>query len=302
LHYQVLEPVHLEFNVYDDSNNLVRVFSRDYTDPVSDLITWDGKDTSGRVVPDGQYRLAVFNYDFFVKVDTTPPSVSAAFDSIKIYQDPIEKGGEFHAHLSLFGLATDINIKKWLIESGEGDNPQAWTMFSEGSDDLADVDAQGDQKSITISDYQDYNIGFLKGRRFRITTEDFAGNRRSMLTGNVEEKIMFVALDKKNIVAPSEKIPILWLAAGTHELAGFETMRLPTDRLVLQYMVGSQWFDSQARLTSGAGGSFVMTWDTSPLDVESVVAIRMKVVDSSGGTSFSTEKPIDNSKTFTDSG
>jgi hypothetical protein len=72
LHYRVLEPVHLEFNVYDERNNLIRAFPKDYTVPVDDFITWDGRDESGEVVRDGKYKIKVFDYEFFVDVDNTP--------------------------------------------------------------------------------------------------------------------------------------------------------------------------------------------------------------------------------------
>ena len=50
LHYKVLEPVHLEFNTYDENDNLKRTFLKDYILPGEDFITWDGKDENGRVV------------------------------------------------------------------------------------------------------------------------------------------------------------------------------------------------------------------------------------------------------------
>ncbi len=57
LHYQVLEPVHLEFTIFDQSDRPVRTILRDYASPVDDYILWDGRDGNGRTVPDGKYRI-----------------------------------------------------------------------------------------------------------------------------------------------------------------------------------------------------------------------------------------------------
>ncbi len=76
LHYSVLEPVHLEFNIFDANNNIIRTYLKDYTTPMDDYITWDGRDNNGNVVADGDYRIQVFDYDFYVKVDNTPPDVN----------------------------------------------------------------------------------------------------------------------------------------------------------------------------------------------------------------------------------
>ena len=43
---------------------------------VSNDVNWDGKDASSRVVPDGQYRISVFDYDFLVTVDSKLPTVA----------------------------------------------------------------------------------------------------------------------------------------------------------------------------------------------------------------------------------
>ena len=70
LHYKVLEPVHLEFTVFDANNSVVRTIDRDYAFPADDYITWDGRDSTGKIVPDGKYRIKVFDYEFFFEVTT----------------------------------------------------------------------------------------------------------------------------------------------------------------------------------------------------------------------------------------
>ena len=82
LHYRVLEPVHLEFYIYDKDNNLITTFIRDYTSPIDDFIAWDGRDSSGRIVQDGKYKIKVFDYEFFVELDNTPPDVGIGLSPI----------------------------------------------------------------------------------------------------------------------------------------------------------------------------------------------------------------------------
>ena len=294
LHYRVLEPVHLEFNVYDSSNTLVRVFSRDHLDPTSDFISWDGKDSAGKVVPDGQYRISVFDYDFFVKVDSTLPSVAIAFDTLKIIKDSI---GELHAKIDLLGHVTDSNIKKWLIEVGEGENPQRWDKFSEGNNEMVVVSGQGIKEETTLSSIYDLEIGGLKGKRFKITAEDFAGNHTSAMSEYVEERIVLSRLGMSKMLN-TDAILRSSMGAG-NEVVGFETVHLPTSRRVLQYMNNSQWHDSQAIDAGGSGGIFMMEWDTSPLNLQAISAIRIKVVDVIGGEHFSPQIFLINSEPFT---
>jgi len=77
LYYTVLEPVHLEFNIYDQNGNLVRTYRQDHSDitpnsPTDYNIYWDGRNGAGTVVTDGKYTIKIFDFEFFVEVDKTP--------------------------------------------------------------------------------------------------------------------------------------------------------------------------------------------------------------------------------------
>jgi len=293
LHYQVLEPVHLEFNVYDSGNNLVRTFSRNYTDPANDFITWDGKDNVGRVVSDGQYRISVFDYDFFVKVDTTFPNVLIAFDPLQIFT--IDRLN--HAKVVLHGRSQDQNIKKWEVEYADGANPQNWVKLREGNKELISVDEQGTQRDDLIQSHQDLLIGEYKGKRYRITAEDFAGNRSSLTSDYVEERIMLMFWDEFDVIG-ARMFAQSMMAHGVHALSGIDTVRFPTARRVLQYTSAGQWFDSAARETASNEGYYRMSWDTALLDVSSVDALRMKIEDVYGGEHFSAEIAVEKREYF----
>ncbi|MEW6215271.1 MAG: CARDB domain-containing protein, partial [Nitrospirota bacterium] len=137
LHYRVLEPVHLEFYIYAENNNLIKTFYKDYTAPAEDYITWDGRDEFGKIVPDGKYKIKIFDYEFFVEVDSAPPDVNIALSPINQNPKTLE------LYVDLLGHAVDNKLKNWIIEYGEGDNPQEWYELMRGEDMLIGKDDKG---------------------------------------------------------------------------------------------------------------------------------------------------------------
>jgi len=78
IHYRVLEPVHLSFSFYNSAGVRVRTIVRDDSTIGDDVtLLWDGRDDNGLTVPDDKYRMTVLDYEFFITVDNTPPSVPA---------------------------------------------------------------------------------------------------------------------------------------------------------------------------------------------------------------------------------
>jgi hypothetical protein len=128
LHYKSLEPVHLEFNILDKNDNIVRTYFKDHVAPTEDYINWDGRDLKGQVVPDGKYRIQVYDYEFYVDVDNTPPDINIDFS------DQVEKSDPWTLSGVLNGHVFDDNIKHWRLEYGEGDNPHEWYEYGEGRD------------------------------------------------------------------------------------------------------------------------------------------------------------------------
>ncbi|WP_281184377.1 CARDB domain-containing protein [Trichlorobacter lovleyi] len=288
LHYQVLEPVHLEFNVYDANNTLVRNYSRDHTEATSDFIAWDGKDATGKVVPDGRYRIAVFDYDFFVTVDATLPNIAVEWGRLEL---PKSVEDPYIASVKLFGLISDLNIRKWGIEYGVGDNPQAWVALKTGNDSIGGLDNNGKSQNTKLTHFEDEEIGILKGARIRVTAEDYAGNQSSMLSNFVEERFEIFTWDSKSMVAALNAQGLLLstsISARPHEVSGVETYRLRTIRRVLQYQSGGQWIDSVVQDVHDANGHFRFVWDAGELNVNLITALRIKIIDESGGIHYKT--------------
>lgn len=290
LHYRILAPVHLEFNVHDESNNLVKTFSKDYASAVEDFISWDGRDDSGRVVPDGKYKIKVLDYEFFLEVDTTSPKASAnisqlLFDEVKnlLYVD-------------LSALVTDKNIKSWKIEYGEGNTPQEWHQYKTGNDVLVNRDDKGNIissiQSALVQRYYDQNISLLKGKKFRVVAEDFAGNRNIAISDFLEEKVILSKWDdtfvvkKLNEIYTTSTIPANMAFPANHAVNGFDTLRVSAANTVLQYWNGKQWFDA-VEATDLTSGMLNLHWDSFSSGLGEGYGVRVKIVDSLGGVHHS---------------
>ena len=289
LHYRVLEPVHLEFNIHDEDGRLIRTFYKDYTSPSEDYITWDGRDGSGRFVPDGTYSIKVFNYEFFVKVDNTPPDVTAALTDIVLKSGEEEITGRYYYYLAgLRGHAVDSNLKYWALEYGEGDNPREWVELKRGEDLLAGQDEYGapilnPAEDTAIMSFRGAGIGWLGNRKFRITVEDFAGNRGSFTSGMVEEKILFYGWDGEYLDKPS-----IIDVSGLHTIGAAETVREPLASLTVQYKkTAARVWEEGAVVLNPQSYDVEIPWDTSNLDPDLAYTVRIKAVDITGNEYYS---------------
>ncbi len=305
LHYRILEPVHLEFYIYDKDNNLIRTFYRDYSAPHEDFITWDGRDEGGSVVPDGVYRIKVLDYEFFVEVDTTPPDagITVGVPELKFGVDRMKRDRQVVLTLSeLKGHAVDPNLKEWVVEYGEGDNPEEWFELAKGFDSLVGKDENG-QPSLSpladaliryyIKDAYENQIEWLLERKFRITAEDFGGNRRTVQSGFLEETIVIDYWDGKgiNIVNNGDISVNGFPEPGVHYLGGIETVRLPLKNLTLQYTTDKNitgdtlWIDAFT-VENPASGTIRLEWDSSMV-TKGIRALRLKATDLIGHEYYS---------------
>lgn len=73
INFTVRAPVNLAIEIYRD-DVLVRSVERGY-DLIGEQVQWfwDGRDESGRLVPDGTYRIRVLGMEYLVVIDNTPP-------------------------------------------------------------------------------------------------------------------------------------------------------------------------------------------------------------------------------------
>ena len=215
LHYRVLEPVHLEFGVYDAEGVLIRTIFKDHALPMEDFMSWDGRDEGGQVVQDGKYSIRIYDYSFFVEVDTTLPDVGILFTSpdFEITESRLSQGslvGQVKGVFSkLLGHAVDRNFRQWSVEYGDGMNPDTWHELLSGAHQLVGKDKDGNfqmepakdaliQRFVSKEGGWPIESGYNK--RYRITAEDFAGNKRTVLADVPHEGILSSLEDHR--VAP----------------------------------------------------------------------------------------------------
>ncbi|HLE18585.1 MAG TPA: FlgD immunoglobulin-like domain containing protein, partial [Syntrophales bacterium] len=267
LHYRVVEPAHLEFAIYDENDNRVRTFLKDYSAPGDDFITWDGKDENGMTARDGKYKIKVFDYEFFVVVDNTPPDVRIVLP--------------FTLAVSPKGYALDNNFQQWVVEYGEGDNPQEWHEYGGGQGELGEI-ISGIRKSAKINGVS-HDIEWFVGKKFKITAEDYAGNSSTEIADFLTERIAFDAWDGRGIDIGTNSITD---KLGLHKVGVVETIRERVVSMTVQYQQGDVWYDG-ATVTSPPSGEVEIQWDSSHLDPYKAYPVRVKGVDVVGKVYYS---------------
>lgn len=294
LNYTVLEPVHLDFSVRDQNGRLVRSYAKDHAVRGADSIVWDGRDMSGNVMPDSIYSIKVFDYEFFVEVDNTPPTAKVNLSGVR---QNIKIGSYIPLAVYLTGHAYDVNLAEFVIEYGEGDNPQQWTAQLIGHDSLAGRDAGGHffnpAQDIDMAYYLDQEIANLSGKRFRITVRDKAGNRTTYLSNMLDEKMYLYwhswggfidGAQEYFRVGSGENYPNLILPVE-HMVEGISTTRLPLTSSKLQYWNGLQWYDMVID-GSSSGNAMKIAWDKDSMPSD-VSAVRLAGIDETGQQYYS---------------
>ncbi|MDA8140217.1 MAG: hypothetical protein M0036_16340, partial [Desulfobacteraceae bacterium] len=321
LHYTVLEPIHLEFYIYSQSDNrLVATLYRDYASPPGpdgrDSISWNGRDLNGQIAPDGRYRLEVLDNAFEFVLDRTPPKV--AFELGKIEIESSCSNGEAciiptKITAPLKGFVIDDNLKQWMIEIGRGDNPTEWQEFAHGSGTYGEV-KDGRIESETIHELNVTQIAQAAGCKFRIIAEDQAGNKTVAASEVMEElavvyqwadplkinaSMYTIPLDRKEdgsfLVHWLDPMPISYLNTDTHLLKALLTLKKPVVQLTLQYRRGAQWQDGpQIQNPVAAQDNFQFAGRIPNL--ETVNAVQLKAVDTAGKVFYS--NPVPTQKIF----
>ncbi len=101
----------------------------------TDYTSWDGRNDSGALLPDGKYGLALNSIDTCqltdtkwakIEIDNTLPLAVIGYpNSI----DPLPPGNI----IEVKGTATDLHFTSYFLEAGEGTNPTDWIPVSRGT-------------------------------------------------------------------------------------------------------------------------------------------------------------------------
>jgi flagellar hook assembly protein FlgD len=314
LHYSVLEPAHLEFTIYDENDKMIRAISKDYANPSDDYITWGGRDSNGNIVPDGHYKINVFDYEFTVELDNTPPDIGLHMGRLMQDYDPMTQSGTKELFTELRGHAIDTNMKSWVIESGEGGNLQEWYELEEGRDILAGKDARGNAISPTqdvvietdrvvfLYGVERNDIESLVNRKLRITAEDLAGNKNTVVTDFLEERmVLYRFLNYPFLYLQVSRDPednIVSLSSVTYNLikqpfhiGGVETVRSAIADMNLQYHDGNGWSDAPS-VMNPSPGAIDLEWDNSGIN-NKIDRIRVRSTDVLGQEHYSNEVSVE---------
>lgn len=200
LSYRVIEPVNLEFSIFNEQGDLVRSMSRSHS--VGGLefeLIWDGRDNLGLVVPDGRYKIVVQNYQFYVTVDNVAPQVTVQLnDALQIVGQSAESLGSYAIRPSFEWNNIEINNKLLRIERGLGLNPVAWEDVKQFNS-LASEVSEG-KLILAIDDYTNY--------RYRAVLSDQSGNVATVTSPLAKEEVIQLSKVDENIVSPEKGIKI----------------------------------------------------------------------------------------------
>ena len=161
LSYRVLEPVNLEFRIFNRQGTLVRTMSRNH--PVGNLnaaIVWDGRDDNGLVVMDGEYKINVVGFDFFVNVDNSAPVIHALRSRPPFYSAV--------RSTELRWSVDDTNFDFIQLEVRDGISPGQWSPYGE---------VERVRNNLEISPAVYLPLADYVGKRYRLAVMDRAGNR-----------------------------------------------------------------------------------------------------------------------------
>ncbi len=292
--YTVLEPVNLVFNIVNAQDVVIRTITRAHPTIGPASVMWDGRTEAGQIAADGEYRIRVLDYSFFVGLDNTAPDVRLAIGSsfrtapnrtvclptptgisCSEVAGPIVDTPEHR----LTGRATDAGLATWTLEAGSGANPSEWLTLTEGADPLL---ARGAENQ-PIAPVQDTTIRTIAdarevvGKRFRLRAVDQAGNASVVVGDFAPQEIIVHAWDSR----PVPTARILDQSRGVHVLAVEHTLRSPQSARVQFQREGSAvWADGPLQALSAA--EFSVAWDNAALSAGQTYAVRIAARDADG--------------------
>jgi flagellar hook assembly protein FlgD len=124
-------------NVKNGSSTVVRTSTGTGTNIA---FTWDGKDATSTVQPDGPYTFAISVTDGLASVsgssaptilDNTPPvaTISSPANG-QLLSNAYQSGS---LNVTITGMASDLNFKSWTLDYGAGSAPATWTTVASGT-------------------------------------------------------------------------------------------------------------------------------------------------------------------------
>jgi fibronectin type 3 domain-containing protein/flagellar hook assembly protein FlgD len=185
VHYRVLEPVHLTFDISNAAGERVRTIRRDHTTiGAEQILVWDGRDDSGLLLPDGLYRLQVQNFTLPITLDNTPPmltlSLADPYQSLEVHVGN-HTVAKVNVAPALTWSITEAHYRQGVIEKASVDRPEQWQPFMVLGP-LQTADGQPEKRALSLDE--------VDRALFRFVVEDTAGNRTITHAGPVAPQLI----------------------------------------------------------------------------------------------------------------
>jgi Tol biopolymer transport system component/subtilase family serine protease/fibronectin type 3 domain-containing protein len=281
LHYDVVAPVHLDFEITTRDGRWVRTIQKDYAGAGPGFIEWDGRDQAGLTVADGKYVVRIFDYEFEYEVDNTPP-----YGLCGLFDITIDEKGDWYFSL-ICGLM-EQNLSNSYVEYGEGENPSSWFSYLPKAHFLKKADYLCD--TCYHGAHSIYDVGFWVDKKFRLVSEDGAGNIGTATSDFLEEVVIARTFrnpdGRQESYRPERFADLIFAEPGLHYLSGFETVRLPIVIASVQMSMNGQWIDDLP-VEYPESWNIELAWDNSEAKPGDVAAVRMHLIDEANNEHFS---------------
>lgn len=297
LSYKVLEPVHLVFDVLDETGARVRTVERDHASIGAGFVfEWDGRDDRSAFVNDGKYAIRVLNFEFQVEVDTVHPTVELTASAHAFDNVPLGNESPSIRFDSLSASASGLELKFVVL-----DGRQATVSVLSGTTTLFKSSPQGPGHAQVVWDGLDREGRPVPSGRYTwlIQTEDErvtidADVSRAvdglkvtprnlpifMLTG--ESEVPFAALmSDKNLLSQGLDIgwgdpPPTWSDTGKRAKISTNEKGISVGMLNGRYVTTRDFNGSRLRLTAADKAGNLVTVTSPYVSVRELVLLKAK--------------------------
>lgn len=237
VHFTVLRPCNLVFEIRDALDALVTRIPVAASQIGPRVLVWDGTDSTGNPVPDGNYTLSYQGASWPVTVDNTPPAINLTLGVTKEVRSDVGDRNLFVNDISM--SVADPNLDRWRYETRDRLDPMA-VWLEERSDQAA------------VSETFALGMEKLAAHAIRLSAADLAGNAGEVHRTLVEPRIVFVDSEpscrKSSSSDPEEhcsygnRPPLEEVEEGPG-LLGESTAALSADwdTLLVQQALGAAW-------------------------------------------------------------
>ncbi len=199
--YKVLKPSHFSIDIYPqddegntDYNTLIKTFTANHS-TVGEIVSmvWDGRNSKGLPVSDGQYTIKILDFEFPLEIDTSAPVLKTSIDdmdtfyvTVDVPKPHVEQFPFLSPSITFSG--TDNNLFTIELFSSEGNENKKITTETakkkgESNNNISYKVDRGETR-ISLKSYMEND--------FIIKAVDAAGNEANIVLRSDQEKIYII--------------------------------------------------------------------------------------------------------------